>query len=246
MDNRFLIIARVGDQSQHANWLRGAQPHFDLFLSYEGNDTNRYKQECTFYDQQPGERWPVLSQLIEQYWELISTYEAIWFACDSLDTNAANINTLFALFCGHQLALAQPALSLESHYHNPIFLQQKKLLLRFVNNVETTAPVMTNHTLSLLHPTFNNTGVNNINTQWPALIPGPKHNHIAIIDAAPVIGTEPLSTASANAHKTRTPYKIYSALKISPSYCAFHAYLRGLWHAVSQHLAAKRAKRKTA
>ena len=251
MDNRFLIIARVGDQSQHANWLTGEQAHFDLFLSYEGCEVDKYKEQCAFYDQQRGERWPVLSQLIEQYWELICTYEAIWFACDSLNTNATTINTLFSLFSGHQLTLAQPALSLESYYHNPLFLRQTKTLLRFVNNVETIAPIMTNHTLALLHPTFNDTGTHNMNTQWPTLIANPKHNQIAIIDAAPVICTAPLSAPPANIHKKRAPYKIYSALKISPSCCALHANFRGAWHTVSRYfaakgLAAKQAKRNTA
>ncbi len=244
MDNRFLIIARVGDQSHHAKWLESGHPHFDTFLSYSGDTPNTYQNACTFYDQQKGERWRVIGKIVEQYWELISTYEAIWFADEAVLTTAANVNRLFSLFNGHQLALAHPAFTLTSRPHNAIFLHHRRMLMRFTNEIETTAPIMSNTTLALIHPTLataDNTPC--LGKQWAALLDDPQHSTIAIIDAAPVTLAQPITPnktgATANTSGASSTLKIYSALKISASQGKAQAYLRAQWHRVILGLRAR-------
>lgn len=36
--NRYLIIARVGDNSLHPTWINSEKRNFDLFISYFGNE----------------------------------------------------------------------------------------------------------------------------------------------------------------------------------------------------------------
>ncbi|WP_054113287.1 hypothetical protein [Marinagarivorans algicola] len=244
VNNRFLIIARVSDQSHHATWLESGHPHFDTFLSYSGDTPNTYQNACTFYDQQKGERWSVIATIVEQYWELISTYEAIWFADETLLTNATNINRLFALFSGHQLALAHPAFTFDSHHHNALFLQHPRMLMRFTNGVDATAPIMSSTTLAQLHPTLtNHNNTRSLAQQWVAQLDNSGHNTIAIIDGAPVSASQPITVNKPEVtHRTRntvSPLKIYSTLKISNSQGNFQAYLRAQWHKVILNLRAQ-------
>lgn len=193
MDKRFLVVARVGDNSLHSEWLKGASPNFDLFLSYFGDHAEKYKEQADFYEQQKGGKWPKIGEIVEQYWELISTYDAVWFPDDDLLASSATINQMFSLFNGHQLSLAQPALSLQSFYTFPALLQKPNYHLRYVNFVEVMAPIISRDALAQLKHTFAQSPSGwGLDSLWPKLIDNSTLDKIAIIDETPITHTRPV------------------------------------------------------
>ncbi|MDZ7925239.1 MAG: hypothetical protein U5M23_14555 [Marinagarivorans sp.] len=198
MDSRFLIIARVGDHSQHAHWLQGERPKFDLFINYTGATPARFKDDGTFYEQSFYEpslsgqslseqsqdsqdnKWPALAVLLASYWELISTYDAVWFPSDHLLTTSSDINRLFHLFDGHQLALAEPVISTEAKH--------TASLMRFVSGIGTIAPLFSRDNLAQQKANFAHKQNNSQRAMtWSEQTPNPKRNQIAIIDAVSTI-----------------------------------------------------------
>lgn len=279
MDQRFLIIARVSDQSQHGTWLQGEDPAFDLFLSYSGNKENAFKNEATFYEHNPstcehspstespspeslngeslsGEsfnrefpcsdgstqaHWATLAVLVEQYWELISTYEVIGFANEAVHTNSSTLNTLFSLFAGHQLALAQPAMCPNSYFEQPLFLQRNKALMRFTDQTETLFPLMSRQILAQLHPTLGAyTTAHQLARAWAKQIDNPCGHKIAIIDAAPVTVKPALYTGASYSKKIqRSAPLVYNTLTSKPTANRTIARWRGFWQSLILGVKAK-------
>ncbi|WP_240464803.1 DUF707 domain-containing protein [Paraferrimonas sp. SM1919] len=186
----FLIIARVGDSSLHGQWLQGANPLFDLYLSYYGDTQQRYQQDCQFYEQQKGGKWPILAEIIERDWDVISQYDAVWLPDDDLMADAATINRMFSLFYGLGLQLGQPALTMNSYYSHPSLLQRPQSLVRMTNFVEVMAPVFSASALAQLKHTFSQSksgwGLDNL---WPHLL---NNQGIGILDATAVVHTRPV------------------------------------------------------
>lgn len=266
MDKRFLIIARVGDDSLHPNWLQDDQPNFDLFLSYFGDEADRYKEQATFYEQQKGGKWPKIGELIDQYWELINTYDAVWFPDESVLANAKTINRLFALFDGHQLSLAQPAFSLDSFFSQAVLLRKKACHLRYVNFVDVTAPIMSQAALKKTKATFSESPSGwGLNRLWSSLLPNKMRDKIAIIDDTPVTITRPAAsqpytttlnqtrklrlterTQSNNPRGTQNfqdPFRVYGYLVKAGSNGSASAILRAKWQQTCLNLRAKFSKR---
>ena len=191
MDSRFLIIAHVGDHSQHASWRQGEKPQFDLFINYAGKTAEKYKNDGTFYEHAQGDKWPALAALLENYWELISTYDAVWFPSDGLQITSTDINRLFHLFDGHQLALAEPSLDKTLHPAS---------LMRFVSGIGAIAPLFSRDNLAQQKTNF---ALDHDNNQralaWCEQTPNTKRNQIAIIDAVSTIDL------SANADQNLQP-----------------------------------------
>lgn len=171
MDKRFIIIANVSDASQHASWLMGS-PLFDVFLNYVGDTEGLFKEDATFYEYTPSltpdycddnginpiKKFSSLGSLVEQYWELLATYDAFWFPDDTLISNTDDINRFFKLFDGHDLALAEPSL-IDTQEASPNLEMDKsqttpQCLMRFVNYIDTLAPLMSRDCLMALHPSF--------------------------------------------------------------------------------------------
>ncbi|ABV85935.1 hypothetical protein [Shewanella pealeana] len=190
---RFLVIARVGDNSLHTYWLENAAPSFDLFLSYFGDKPNHYQAEATYYEQVKGGKWPIIHKLIEANWELISQYDAVWLPDDDIMTDAKTINKMFNLFDGFDLALAQPALTMDSYFSHSSLLRQPSSVLRYSNFVEVMVPVLSASALVTLKESFGQSPSGwGLDALWPHLIGNTDFKSIAVIDATPVIHTRPV------------------------------------------------------
>ena len=186
--NKFLVIARVGDNSLHSNWL-GNSKNFDLFLSYFGDESNKYMEQCEYYEQVKGGKRPILAKIIENNWDIISKYDAVWLPDDDLLADAKTISRMFNFFAAFDLSLAQPALSMNSYFSHSSLLQQTDTIIRRTNFIEVMAPIFSQECLRKLKHTFSQSqsgwGLDNL---WPYLI---KEN-IAIIDATPITHTRPV------------------------------------------------------
>lgn len=191
---RFLIMARVGDKSLHAEWLKGEEPTFDLYLSYYGATERRYAGEADYWRERKGPKWPVLDEHLVEDAGILAGYEAVWFPDDDLSVDAAGINRMFSLFVEHRLALAQPALTKDSYFSHECLIQDDACVLRHVNFVEVMAPIFSASALKLLGRTFGQSpsgwGLDHV---WPTLLQtADPQAKVAIIDATPVCHTRPV------------------------------------------------------
>ncbi|WP_299804450.1 DUF707 domain-containing protein [uncultured Shewanella sp.] len=190
---KYLVIARVGDNSLHPRWLENAAPNFDLFLSYFGDKPNHYQAEATYYEQVKGGKWPIIHKLIENNWAFISQYDAVWLPDDDIMTDANTINKMFSLFDGFGLALAQPALTMDSYFSHSSLLRQPNSVLRYSNFVEVMVPVFSANALQALKGTFAQSPSGwGLDALWPHLIENKDFKNIAVIDATAVIHTRPV------------------------------------------------------
>jgi len=192
--NRFLVIGRVGDRSLHPHWLQGAQPLFDVYLSYFGDEPEKYKDQAQYYEQVKGGKWPVLARIVQENPEIMQKYDAVWMPDDDLLIDAHQINRMFQFFMAFELQLAQPALSEDSYFsHSSLLKPHVQSVLRYVNFIEVMAPIFSKACLTQLTPTLSQSpsgwGLDNL---WPNLLNNPDKTAIAVIDAVTVVHTRPV------------------------------------------------------
>ena len=223
--NKNLIIARVGDNSLHPEWIKDKNKDFDLFLSYFGNSPQKYIEDADYYEQVKGGKWPELSRIISENEDIIFHYDAIWMPDDDILMNTDSINRMFALFKGFDLELAQPALSLDSYYSHPNLLTVEHSIIRYCNFVEVMAPIFSKKCLKKISHTLSESPSGwGLDLLWPSLIKEESNRNIGIIDAAPMIHTRPIggelykkNPELSPAHDIKKLQKIYPHIKINPS-----------------------------
>lgn len=190
---RFLVIARVGDDSLHRQWLNPKSfKNFDLYISYYGNKPGRFKNDCEYYSEEKGPRWPIYKQILDELGESVYQYDAVWFPADDISTDAFNINQMFHIFDNLKLWLAQPALTKDSYRSWNITIQSTDYIVRYTHFVEIMVPLFSPSALRICSPTFDTSFSGwGIDFVWPKLLKYP-NNKIGIIDATPVRHTRPV------------------------------------------------------
>ena len=64
---RNLVIATVGDDSQHSSWLAQRYDRsFDVALVYYGKQTDRYRGESEYYVERRGFKFPLISHFLAE------------------------------------------------------------------------------------------------------------------------------------------------------------------------------------
>jgi glycosyltransferase involved in cell wall biosynthesis len=184
--NRFLVIGRVGNRSEHRQWsLPSSDKNFDLLLDYY-EDGKDYQSECDFFTKSKEMKWPSLYKIVDQWGERILKYDAVWFLDGDVILDAETINQVFLFFMEHQLLLAQPALSECSNYSHDITKVARGNSLRLTNYVESRIPIFSKEALSLCWHTFSKSQSGwGLDFIWPKILGNPE-DRIAIIDKFPV------------------------------------------------------------
>lgn len=186
----FLIICRAGDKSLHAKWLNTPSRNYDVFISYFGDQIDKYKDTVDFFEAQKGPKWPILHELIERHWELVSGYQAVWLPDDDIDMSPDKIQQMFNLFAGLTFDVAQPALTYNSYVAHRHLLVKTGVIARKVNFVEVMAPLFNIKSLSQLKVTFSQSVSGwGLDVLWPKLIPDAQ---FGILDSTPMFHTRPL------------------------------------------------------
>jgi hypothetical protein len=191
---RFLVMARAGNSSLHRKWLQGGERNFDLYLSCYGDRPQEYAPDAEYLREKKSTKWPAWHGHLLVDRELVANYDAVWFPDDDLLIDAAGISKMFDLFVSFDLAMAQPAMGLDSYFSHPILLRDTGYVLRFTNFVEVMAPVFSREALAMLHPTFleSRTGWG-LDYLWPCLLSqGGLGAKIAVIDAVSMTHTRPV------------------------------------------------------
>ncbi|SEC69956.1 hypothetical protein [Paenibacillus sp. GP183] len=186
-DKRFLVIGRVGDTSIHQQWLQPAEyKNFDLCLSYFGSTSGRYANECDFYHELPGLKWPTVKDTIEAFGDGIDQYDAIWMPDDDISANASDINRMFQIFMQQGLELAQPALTPDSYFGHRITVKNPNYFLRYSHFIEPMVPLYSRNTFQKLLPTFEKSESGwGLDFVWPKLL-GYPYKKLAVIDEVAV------------------------------------------------------------
>lgn len=207
-NRKYLIVARVGDKSLHREWISHSEKrNFDILLDYYGNVPNKYRDECDFYVQSKGLKWPGLYAILKTHRSLILQYDSVWFPDDDISVDTLTINFMFEVFTKYQLDLAQPALTRDSFFTHGITIQNPEFKLRFTDFVEVMVPLFSREALEKVWTTFGESqsgwGLDNI---WPKYL-GYPDGKIAIIDETPVKHTRPVGGG-----------ELYQKLNISPHF----------------------------
>lgn len=190
LQNRYLVVARVGDHSLHQEWIHPAEfRNFDLCLSYYGNTPGRYAGDCEIYTEAKGAKWPKLYDLVHSMGDRIFQYDAVWFPDDDIRTHPGNISRMFELFMENKLQLAQPALTANSYFQ--VTVQHIDYKLRYTNFVEIMAPILSRDALRVCYPTFHKSVTGwGMEYVWAKLLGYPDKG-MAILDETPVKHTRP-------------------------------------------------------
>jgi hypothetical protein len=189
---RSLVIVRAGDQSLHPGWTTAlATRDWDLVVSYYGDDPRRFRSVEERRIDDKGLKWRGLHALLERetFWR---GYDHIWLPDDDLAVAQTDISALFAEMAALDLALAQPALSWQSHFSFPVTLRRPGFRARFTNIVEIMAPCFARAALETCLPTFAEVLSGwGLSWVWPRLV-GADARRCAIIDAIEVTHTRPV------------------------------------------------------
>lgn len=187
----FLVLARVGDDSLHPNWLADDR-NFDLAIDYYGDENGKHQDSCDFYHASKGGKWGGLTRLFHENPIYANGYEAVWMPDDDILTSASTISSMFELQQEIAVGLAQPALTQDSYFSHAITLEHRNFSLRVTNFVEVMAPVFTRSALHLCLPTFSESVSGwGLDGAWQAILEA-EGVRSAIFDCLPVRHTRPV------------------------------------------------------
>ena len=190
MTARWLVIVRAGDESLHERWL-GQPSHrqWDLAISSFGEKAAAADQ-AVFVHKQAGAKWPGLVATMNAYRDTVDRYEYVWMPDDDIECDVDSVNRLFETVAEHELELAQPALTPDSHFSHTITLRHANFALRFTNLVELMVPIFSREFLQRVLPTMSDAisgwGLDGV---WPQMS---SLGRVAIIDNVSVRHTRPV------------------------------------------------------
>src|SRR5689334_17563232 len=97
-NRRNLIIAAVGDTSQHQSWISsGARRSFDLALIYYGGQRGAFRADADIYVERKGFKFPLIADLLDELGSCINHYEYVWLPDDDIAADADEINRLLEI-----------------------------------------------------------------------------------------------------------------------------------------------------
>ncbi|MHC4993468.1 MAG: hypothetical protein ACYTGQ_00290 [Planctomycetota bacterium] len=134
-----LVFTSAGDRSNLDLWL--PDKRFDLWVSYYGDEPDRYSDRADFYEMKKGAKFPKLYELAMADPERLSAYEHVWVADDDLRISGRRINRLFEIARELDLWVAQPGFLDAGKISNKVTRKRQFAYLRYTNFVEVTCPL---------------------------------------------------------------------------------------------------------
>jgi hypothetical protein len=201
MERRNLVFVRAGAHSLHPRLLAGGDARsWDILVSYY--DAAAFAAGPTppadgvAVEYVPGGKWKGVYQAFNQVGRL-DQYDYVWFPDDDVAATPEAVEAIFRVARERELAVCQPALTLDSYYSHWITLVQEGFQLRYTDFVEIMAPCLRRDTILRALPLFDRTesgfGLNHL---WQRLDTD-NRRQAAIIDAVTVRHTRPVSTREA-------------------------------------------------
>lgn len=192
MKNKNCLIAAVGKNSLHRNWM-GNNMSFDLHLIIYDDSYELFKSDTGFISQSKGYKLKLVYEYLKKYPHYIDEYEYIFIPDDDIMMNSRDINKLFLMMKKYSLEIAQPAL-IDSYYTYEHTLKHPLCLLRYTNFIEMMIPCFSRKAIKAVLETFNaNNSGWGIEWHWSIIINSNKRD-MAIIDDIGVVHTRPITT----------------------------------------------------
>ena len=195
--SRYLLIARVGANSLHSEWLAPADARgFDVLLSsYDAAMADPVLPDVSF-EHRPGSKVAGTAALLAAHAAMIARYDYVALFDDDLSIDATAITRLFELCAAHELKIAQPALSADSYFTYAALVQDPAFILRHVNYIEMMCPVFRADALARIMPLYAMGYESGIDLIWSNLVStGPRD--CAVVDAVTVCHTRQVGTSKA-------------------------------------------------
>ena len=184
-----LVIAAVGDQSIHKEWISDAKnKSFDLALIYYGDLVHKeemYKDDAKYYLKSKGYKWHLISEMYDKFEKSFSNYEFIWCPDDDVSVNSESLSHMFRYCKDKGLNLAQPSMTSDSFIGSdkkewPIVSNHTGTEFRFTNVVERMAPVFSRESFKTLRKTFIETKSGwGLDWVWPKIL---NYENCGVID----------------------------------------------------------------
>jgi hypothetical protein len=189
---RNLVLARVGRNSLHREWIDADTPRdWDLRLVPYQEMPPQDDVDCVLGDVIPGPKWSGIRQVLNE-WDGWRDYDHIWLPDDDIRADQETIDRLFATARGLGLDLFAPALDEASHYAHFSTMRNPRFHGRWVGFVEIMIPGFSRAALERLLPTLDLTETGwgwGLDSVWPKLL---GYENVAIIDGTPVSHTRPV------------------------------------------------------
>lgn len=195
MNTKNLIIAAVGDNSLHKEWISG-DPSFDMVLIYYGDNESvfvDYAKDARICIRQVGQKYPLIKSFIERNRSLLSQYEYAWLPDDDISLSTEDLNRLFDTARRFSLQICQPALiSLHADVSHAITRPRKESILRFTNFVEVMMPLFDVGSLLTLCDDFDLSQSGwGLDATWFCRLTSPR-DKMAIVDEITAVHTKPV------------------------------------------------------
>ncbi|MBA7522034.1 hypothetical protein ES705_14146 [subsurface metagenome] len=180
LKKRNLVIASIGDMSNHKDWITGGKKNFDLALIYYGNKENRYRNEADYHLQIQGMlKFEAIAKAIHRLSDVIRKYDTVCMPDDDIVMDTATMNRLFRIFHKYNLDMAHPTIAGGIFYDWDMW-RCPYMILRYVDHVDRICPLFRTDILRYILNTFtlNKSGWG-IELLWGKILKGKR---IAIID----------------------------------------------------------------
>lgn len=189
---RNLVLARVGTNSLHGEWLDPGRPrNWDLRLVPYQPIAPQDDVDCVVGEVIPGPKWSGIRSLLNE-WDGWRGYDHVWIPDDDIRANQATINTIFEVADALGLELFAPALDETSYFAHYSTMRNLSFYGRWVGFVEIMVPGFRTATLERLRSTLDATETGwgwGLDSVWPKLL---GYENVAIIDGAAVAHTRPV------------------------------------------------------
>ena len=151
----FLVVARVGDSSQHFAWVCGdPSRNWDLLVNYYGKRDDFEAGSAEYFSRRGISKFPGASEIYAAAPFLLVSYDATIFIDDDIEVAAGDLSRLFERFVAHRLQLGQPALSANSHFSHDVTIVNPTTIVRYTDFVEVMMPIFRREALGKCLPTF--------------------------------------------------------------------------------------------
>jgi hypothetical protein len=187
-----LVLARVGAQSLHAEWIDPSRPRsWDLRLVPFQPLPSQGNMDCTAAEVVPGPKWSGIRDALAT-WDGWRSYERIWIPDDDIRTDQQVINMMFEIADAVGLDLFAPALDEASYFAHFSTMRNQSFSGRMVGFVEIMAPGFRTAVLERLLPTLDQTDTGwgwGLDSVWPKLL---HYRNVGVIDATSMTHTRPV------------------------------------------------------
>jgi hypothetical protein len=194
---RFLLVSRIGPDSLHPHWLgNGRDRGFDVLLSAYSPLVEPCTGTGVTFEYRSGAKVAGYAAVFDAHRDVLARYDYVAIFDDDLLARPAGIKRLFQIVADHDLKIAQPALTDDSHFTYACLVRHPSFQLRFVNYIEMMCPVFRTDILLEILPLFALGYESGIDLIWCNLTYTSPRD-FAVIDAAPVRHTRRVGTSKA-------------------------------------------------